>query len=59
MFYLAFDLTRMLNHGYPPRMYQSTRPARLLDSYIADYLKEKVAAVGRCKFGQMACKAPS
>ena len=49
----------MLNHGHLPRMYQSTRPARLLDSYIADYLKEKVAAVGRCKFGQMACKAPS
>ena len=42
----AFDLTRMLNHGYLPRMYQSTRPARLLDSYIADYLKEEVAAEG-------------
>ena len=40
------DLTRMLNHGYLPRMYQSARPARLLDSYIADYLKEEVAAEG-------------
>ena len=42
----AFDLTRVLNHGYLPRMHQSTRPARLLDSYIADYLKEEVAAEG-------------
>ena len=41
-----FDLTRMLNHGYLPRMYQAARPARLLDAYIADYLKEEVAAEG-------------
>lgn len=41
-----FDLTRMLNHGYLPRMYQAVRPARLLDAYIADYLKEEVAAEG-------------
>ena len=35
-----FDLDRMLNHGYLPRMYESSRPRRLLDSYVADYLRE-------------------
>lgn len=33
-----FDLTRMLNHGYLPRMYLSDRPQRLLNAYVADYL---------------------
>jgi predicted AAA+ superfamily ATPase len=41
-----FDLDRMLNHGYLPRIYQGSRPKRMLDSYIADYLKEEVAAEG-------------
>ena len=41
-----FDLDRMLNHGYLPRIYQASRPARMLDSYIADYLKEEIAAEG-------------
>ena len=41
-----FDLDRMLNHGYLPRMYQAQRPRRLLDAYIADYLREEVAAEG-------------
>jgi predicted AAA+ superfamily ATPase len=41
-----FDLDRMLNHGYLPRIYASSRPKRLLDAYIADYLKEEVAAEG-------------
>ena len=41
-----FDLQRMLNHGYLPRIYQSGRPERMLDAYIADYLKEEVAAEG-------------
>ena len=41
-----FDLTRVLNHGYLPRMYLSDRPARLLNGYVADYLKEEVAAEG-------------
>ena len=41
-----FDLTRMLNHGYLPRMYEASRPRRLLDAYIADYLREEVAAEG-------------
>ena len=41
-----FDLTRMLNHGYLPRLYQAGRPNRLLDAYIADYLREEIAAEG-------------
>ncbi len=41
-----FDLSRMLNHGYLPRMYEASRPARLLDAYVADYLKEEIAAEG-------------
>ena len=41
-----FDLDRMLNHGYLPRIYQASHPGRLLESYIADYLKEEVAAEG-------------
>lgn len=41
-----FDLNRMLNHGYLPTIYQSDRPRPLLDGYVADYLKEEVAAEG-------------
>jgi predicted AAA+ superfamily ATPase len=40
----AFDLDRALNHGLLPRIYQSDRPRRLLHAYVADYLKEEVAA---------------
>jgi predicted AAA+ superfamily ATPase len=39
-----FNLDRMLNHGYLPRIYQASRPARMLEAYIADYLKEEIAA---------------
>jgi len=39
-----FDLEHMLNHSYLPRIYVSGRPQRLLNSYVADYLKEEVAA---------------
>ncbi|MBW2421358.1 MAG: ATP-binding protein [Deltaproteobacteria bacterium] len=41
-----FDLDRMLNHGYLPRIYEASRPRRLLDAYVADYLKEEVASEG-------------
>jgi predicted AAA+ superfamily ATPase len=41
-----FALDRMLNHGYLPRIYGGSRPKRMLDAYIADYLKEEVAAEG-------------
>ncbi|MBI1732467.1 MAG: ATP-binding protein [Gammaproteobacteria bacterium] len=40
------DLARLLNHGYLPRLYLSDRPHRLLSAYVADYLKEEVAAEG-------------
>lgn len=41
-----WDLDRMLNHGTLPRIYLSSNPQRLLDAYVADYLKEEVAAEG-------------
>ncbi len=41
-----WDLDRMINHGYLPRMYLSPQPKRLLRAYVADYLKEEVAAEG-------------
>ena len=41
-----FDLTRMLNQGYIPRHYISLNPKRLLNAYVADYLKEEIAAEG-------------
>ena len=42
----AFDLDRALNHGCLPSMYESSRPRRRLDAYIADYLREEIAAEG-------------
>lgn len=41
-----FDLDRILNHGYLPRVYRASRPGRLLDAYVGDYLKEEIAAEG-------------
>jgi hypothetical protein len=41
-----FDLDRMLNHGYLPRIYQAARAGRMLDAYIGDYLKEEIGAEG-------------
>ena len=41
-----FDLDRMLERGYLPRIYESSRPNKLLEAYVADYLKEEVAAEG-------------
>ena len=41
-----FDLIRALNHGTIPRIYLSSRSWPLLESYVADYLKEEVAAEG-------------
>lgn len=41
-----WDLDRMLNHGYLPRIYFSSRPKRLLNAYVSNYLKEEVAAEG-------------
>ncbi len=44
--YPDFDLHRLLNHGYLPRIYQSKQPRRLLNAYVANYLKEEIAAEG-------------
>ncbi|MCY3746719.1 MAG: DUF4143 domain-containing protein [Acidobacteria bacterium] len=41
-----FDLHRILNYGFLPRPYQDPEPGQLLESYIADYLKEEIAAEG-------------
>ena len=42
----SFDISRALNHGYLPRMYEAGQPRRLVDAYIADYLRQEVAAEG-------------
>lgn len=41
-----FDLDRMLNHGWLPRIYQASQPRRMLEAYVSDYLKEEIAAEG-------------
>lgn len=41
-----FDLDRLLNRGYLPRIYASPRSRRLQEAYVADYLREEVAAEG-------------
>jgi uncharacterized protein len=41
-----FDLTRMLNVGYLPPHYLSEIADELIRSYVADYLKEEIAAEG-------------
>ena len=40
----AFDVVRMANHGTLPRHYVVDRPARRLQAYVDDYLKEEIAA---------------
>ena len=41
-----FNLDRVLNYGYFPHICQAAQPRHLLDAYIADYLKEEIAAEG-------------
>jgi len=41
-----FDLPRFLNHGYLPRHHLASDPARRIQAYVDDYLKEEVAAEG-------------
>lgn len=41
-----WDLVRMINHGYLPRIYLAQHPQRLINAYIADYLKQEIAAEG-------------
>jgi uncharacterized protein len=40
----VLDLTRLLNHGYLPRIYPAERPQRRLRAYVSDYLKEEIVA---------------
>ncbi len=40
----AFDIERMVNHGWLPRIYASKQPHRLLDAYVSDYLQQEIAA---------------
>lgn len=44
--YPVFDLNRFLNHGYLPRIYLAKQPRRLLNAYVANYLKDEIAAEG-------------
>ncbi len=39
-----FSLTRALNHGLIPRHYLAKSPQQLIEAYLADYLKEEIAA---------------
>lgn len=39
-----FDLVRMANQGTLPRHYLTERPAKRLQAYVDDYLKEEIAA---------------
>ncbi|HCC54591.1 MAG TPA: AAA family ATPase [Desulfobulbaceae bacterium] len=41
-----WDFGRMLNHGYLPSIYLASDPKRRLNAYVADYLKEEIAAEG-------------
>ena len=40
------DFLVLLNRGYIPPIYQSSNPKRHLNAYIAQYLKEEIAAEG-------------
>lgn len=39
-----FDLGRMVNHGTLPRHYLHDHPAKRLQAYVDDYLKQEIAA---------------
>lgn len=41
-----WQLDRMLNHGYLPSIYLASSPKKRLNAYVADYLKEEIAAEG-------------
>lgn len=41
-----FDLDRILNRGYLPRIYESNRHRKLLDAYVSDYLQQEILAEG-------------
>jgi predicted AAA+ superfamily ATPase len=39
-----FSLSKALNSGLLPRHYDAAKPARLIQSYVGDYLKEEIVA---------------
>jgi predicted AAA+ superfamily ATPase len=39
-----FSLEKALNHGLLPRHYLSSKPNKLLEAYVGDYLREEIAA---------------
>lgn len=41
-----WQLNRLLNHGYLPPIYTSPRPVAKLNAYVANYLREEIAAEG-------------
>jgi len=41
-----FDLVRILNHGYLPKIYLSHHPQQLHKAYVLNYLKEEIIAEG-------------
>ena len=40
----TFDIDRMVNHGWLPRIYTAKQPHRLLAAYVSDYLQQEIAA---------------
>jgi uncharacterized protein len=41
-----FDIERIANHGFLPRIYAAERPERLLNAYVSDYLQQEIASEG-------------
>lgn len=44
-----FSLLRALNHGLLPRHYLSENPAKLIESYIGNYLRDEIMAEARLR----------
>jgi predicted AAA+ superfamily ATPase len=40
------DLDRLVSSGYLPAVHLSSKPRRLLDAYVSDYLREEIALEG-------------
>lgn len=44
-----FDLLRALNHGLLPKIYDSAKPAKLLNAYIGNYLRDEIVAEAKLR----------
>ncbi|MDR1022195.1 MAG: DUF4143 domain-containing protein [Prevotellaceae bacterium] len=44
-----FDLLRAINHGLLPKIYDSAKPARLLNAYIENYLQYEIVAEAKLR----------